>query len=66
MPYAPPTLFFIVGERPDPVIAFDELATDRDLFGAEPLDELDPAELGGGHDALQDDPPDPGLIGQPN
>lgn len=66
MPYAPPTLYFIVGDRPNPVIEFDELATDRDLFGAEPLDELDPAELDDSGDHVQDAPPDPGLIGQPN
>lgn len=35
MPYAPPTLYFIVGDRPEPVIEFDDLATDRDLFGTD-------------------------------
>ncbi|HUH02332.1 MAG TPA: hypothetical protein VML75_10065, partial [Kofleriaceae bacterium] len=45
MPYAPPTLFFIIGERPNPVIEFDDLATDRDLFGADLLDEVELDQL---------------------
>lgn len=34
MPYAPPTLFVLLGTPPSPVIDFDELATERNLFGA--------------------------------
>jgi tetratricopeptide (TPR) repeat protein len=40
MPFAPRTLFIIFGEPPDKVIEFDELATDRDLFGAQSFDEI--------------------------
>ena len=35
LPFAPPTFYFILGDRPSPVIDFDRLATERDLFGAE-------------------------------
>jgi hypothetical protein len=34
MPYAPPTLYVIMGDEPSPVIDFEELANERDLFGA--------------------------------
>ncbi len=40
MPYAPPALYFIMGNRPSKVIDFDQLATERDLFGANPDDML--------------------------
>lgn len=35
LPYGPPELFFILGERPSGVIEFDNLATERDLFGVD-------------------------------
>jgi len=35
LPYAPPALYFILGDRPSKVIDFDQLATERDLFGAD-------------------------------
>jgi hypothetical protein len=35
LPYAPPSLYFILGDRPSPVIDFDQLATERDLFGSD-------------------------------
>lgn len=35
LPYGSPSLFVILGERPDPVIEFDRLANERDLFGAD-------------------------------
>ncbi len=40
MPWAPPAFYFIMGDRPSPVIDFDKLATERDLFGANPDDLL--------------------------
>ena len=40
MPWAPPAFYFIMGDRPSPVIDFDKLATERDLFGANPDDAL--------------------------
>jgi tetratricopeptide (TPR) repeat protein len=36
LPYASPSMFVLLGERPSPVIDFEALATERDLFGAEP------------------------------
>lgn len=39
VPYAPRTFHVLLGPPPDPAIDFDELATDRDLFGAEPTAE---------------------------
>jgi hypothetical protein len=36
----PPDLFVILGPEPSDVIEFDELATDRSLFGAEQSDEI--------------------------
>ena len=35
LPWADLTMFIILGERPSPRIDFDELATERDLFGSE-------------------------------
>ncbi len=35
LPFAPPTFYLILGDRPSPVIDFDKLATERDLFGAD-------------------------------
>jgi len=40
MPYAPPTLFVLLGPAPSPVIDFDKLATERNLFGAGIEDKL--------------------------
>jgi hypothetical protein len=43
LPYVPATLYVLVGPEPPAVIDFDELATDRDLFGLdlfEPLVEV--------------------------
>lgn len=38
LPYVPPDLFVIIGERPDPSIDFEKLATPRDLFGSSDSD----------------------------
>ena len=35
LPYAAATMFVLLGEPPSPTIEFDELATDRDLIGAD-------------------------------
>ena len=35
LPYAPPTLYLLLGDKPSMAINFDELATERDLFGSE-------------------------------
>ena len=32
-PFAGPSMYILLGDRPSPVIDFDRLATDRDLFG---------------------------------
>ncbi len=34
LPFASPSMYVLLGPRPSPVIDFDELATDRDLFGS--------------------------------
>lgn len=34
-PYAGPSMYILLGDRPSRVIEFDELATDHDLFGAD-------------------------------
>lgn len=36
LPYAPPSLFVLLGPEPSPVIDFDRLATERDLFMIDP------------------------------
>jgi len=41
LPFASPSLYIIMGDRPSPVIDFERLAVDRDLFGAEPAVGLD-------------------------
>lgn len=48
VPFTSPSLYVILGDRPPPVIDFGKLATDRDLFGAEPeaFTELLPEETG--------------------
>jgi len=38
LPYAPPDLFVIMGEKPNPSIDFDKLATPRALFGSSDSD----------------------------
>jgi hypothetical protein len=38
LPFAAPALFVILGERPDPVIDFDKLATERDIAGVDSTD----------------------------
>ena len=35
LPFASPSMYILLGDRPDAVIDFEALATDRDLFGAE-------------------------------
>lgn len=48
-PYLPATMFVLLGERPDKTFRMDDLANERDLFGAdfigtgEPIDLYDPS-----------------------
>lgn len=35
LPWADLTMFIVLGQRPSPIIDFDQLATERDLFGSE-------------------------------
>ncbi|MEM9490752.1 MAG: hypothetical protein AAGC55_16510 [Myxococcota bacterium] len=43
LPYASPHLYVILGDRPSAIIDFDQLATSRDLFGAQLRDDPPPA-----------------------
>src|SRR5690606_35576368 len=38
LPFAPPSLYVLLGDRPSPVIDFDRLAATRDMFGVEPAE----------------------------
>jgi len=56
--YAPKTFHILLGPRPSPVIDFDQLATDRDLFMIEPLPvehDVTPPEPTHLPDGLEDD-----------
>lgn len=37
LPFAPANLYVVLGERPSPIIEFENLANDRDLFGVQDL-----------------------------
>ncbi len=58
VPYAPKTFHVLLGPEPSPVIDFDQLATDRDLFMIDPLpaeDPVTPPEPAHLPDGLEDD-----------
>lgn len=60
MPYAPPSLYVIIGDEPSPVIDFEELANERDLFGAGALG--DPLSADDSSDEADDDADGPSQL----
>ena len=46
LPFDRPSMYVILGDRPSPIIDFDALATDRDLFGADLATDLDDTRAG--------------------
>jgi tetratricopeptide (TPR) repeat protein len=68
LPYAPDALFVILGERPPKLMEFEDLATERDLFGTEGMSEQPGSSLAGdlgepGQEATDDRAPRVGDAG---
>ena len=61
LPFTSPSMYVILGDRPSPAIDFEELATERDLFGVEPDLFSDPNRQNSGPDEPRpSDDPEPG------